>query len=178
MADQVVAYSLGPFSFGADSPIGGFLGFANGLSNNYAAGMHVASTNPTVADAIIANQYVPPGAVAAAYNAPVSSNPFVAFGNAAGGFVGAGTTGIGTIAGSAGSAAAPGVAQGASGVAGGIANVGGAGLLGGLKGAVTGGLAGISTGLGSPNLGGGGGGSGFLIVAAGIGLLLVFLLLT
>lgn len=172
---MVDSYTLGPISAGADSPLGGLLGFAAGLSNDYSAGLTTYTNNPAVGNAIIEGRQLSPAGVAAAQQAattPQSSNPFVATGRIFGGLLGAGTDATGTIFRSGGDTAAPGVASGAGGITSGIFNVGGAGLAGGVSGALSGGLSGIGTALGTPGAG------GFMLIAGGLVLLLLFLLLS
>lgn len=162
--DQVIGYQLGPVSAPAGTPLGDFLGFIQGRSNDFAAGHDYLQSNPAQASAVIGQQWGSAG-------------------RDIGSTFGAGATAIGGLASGAGVGASSGLAAGASGVAYGVGTAGAATVGGGISGGLQGILAGISTGIGSkvPGLGGAagsgtvGGVPTFVFLGAGL-LLLVFLL--
>lgn len=170
MADS---YTLGPISAGADSPLGALLGFAQGISSNFATGQEIYVNNPAVGNAIISGQPLSPAgitALQAAVTTPRSSNPLVAFGQDIGSFFGAGGVGLGTIIGTAGQTGGSGIAAGASGAVGGISTLGASALGGGLQGLFSGSIAGIGNALGV-------GSDSAILIAGGLAILLLFLLL-
>lgn len=178
------SYTLGPISAGANSPLGQFFGFANGLSNNFATGLNAAVNAPTASAHIISGQNVTGTDVAALQAAEakgLSSNPFVALGQILGGIGGTGVEATGTIVGVTGTTASPGIATGASSATTGVVSAASAGVGGAASGILPGLSSGIGAALGNSGIGTGGGGafgSTFFLVGAGLLLILVFLVLS
>ena len=189
-----VSYTLGPFSAGQDSPLGGLFGFLNGLSNNYqagaglagsdfAAGLNLAVNNPSATGYVLRadtdQQYTPAQiqAIKDAETKGLSSNPLVAVGQVLGGVFGTGVNTVGTVAGSAGGTAAPLVSQGAQQGVGGVAQVASAGVSGGFLGGIQGLGAGLSNTIAGQSGGGlfpsGVGGGGTLIFVAVVVLVII-----
>ncbi len=184
MATVPVSYQLGPISAGANSPLGGFFGFINGLSNNYATGLNVAVNDPAAATAILSDPFGTPKftptdifAINAAEQKGLATNPFVQIGQVGGTLLGTGTGVIGRAVGVGGAAAGPGVASGAHGAVQGVTTVASAGVAGGASGILPGLSAGIQDALGIGSGSGTGGNGTFLLIAAGLILILLFLVL-
>ena len=189
-----VSYTFGPFSAGGDSPLGGVLGFLNGLNanwsagaalagSNYAAGLNLAVNNPAAAGYLFRadtnQQYTQDqiNAIKEAETRGLSSNPFIATGQIAGSVFGTGVSTIGEVVGVTGGQAAFGTAQGVQQGVGGVATVAGAGATGGFLGAIQGLGSGVSTGLAGAGSGpfgtAGGGVSPTLILVAVIVLVII-----
>jgi hypothetical protein len=183
MTQQVVSYQLGPISAGANSPLGGFFGFIQGLSSNYATGLNAAVNAPAASAHIIGGGNVTASDVAALQAAEqkgLSDNPFVSLGQILGGIAGTGVTAGGTIVGVSGTTASPGIATGASSAVTGITSAASAGVAGGASGLLPGLSSGIGAALGNSGIGTGGAGgfgSTFLLIAGGLILVLLFVTL-
>jgi hypothetical protein len=179
-----VSYQLGPISAGANSPLGGFFGFISGLSSNYATGLNAAVNAPEASGHILGGQQVTASDVQslqAAERKGLSDNPFVALGQILGGIGGTGATAAGTVVGVGGVTASPGLATGASSAVTGVTSAAGATVAGGASGILPGLSSGIGAALHNQGIGTGGAGgfgSTFLLVAAGLILILVYLTLS
>ncbi len=180
---QVVAYQLGPFTIGADSPLGGFLGFANNVSTNYAGGLGFSLAHPNEASAMVAqgaaNVGAIPGTILGTGVNAVGSGIGGVFAGAGPG-VGQGAASLGAGIGSGVSAAGPGVGLGVGAAASGIGSGLGSAAVAAGTGVGTGiGAAGAGIGTGineaAPIAGAGvgyGAGQGLAGIGAGLGNLL------
>jgi hypothetical protein len=176
------SYQLGPISAGANSPLGGFFGFISGLSSNYATGLNAAVNAPVASGHIISGGQVTAADVAAlrtAEQAGLSPNPFVQIGQVFGGIFGTGIETAGTVVGVTGTTASPGIASGSASAVTGITSGVSAGVAGGASGLLPGLSSGIGAALGNAGIGNAGGGPGtsFLLIGAGLILVLLFLVL-
>lgn len=147
-SQQVVAYQLGPFTIGADSPLGGFLGFANNVSNNYANGLGFSLAHPNEASAAVAqgaaNVGLVPGTIIGTGVNAIGSGIGGVFAGAGTG-VGQGAATLGAGIGSGVSSAGPGVGLGVGAAAQGIGS--------GLGSAAVAAGTGVGTGIGAAGAG-------------------------
>jgi len=159
-----VDYQVGPFGFGAESPLGIFfngirpladsLGFQDPL-NNLNRGLALQVNNPQAAGFLLRadlDQQLTPAQIQAVKSAEtknLSSNPITAVSQIIGGVFGTGVEVAGQVVGGAGQAAAFPVSAGAQQGVGGVAQVAGAGASGAFGGAIQGLGSGLSTTLGA-----------------------------
>lgn len=145
----VVSYTLGPISAGANSPLGGLLGWMNGLSSSFDTGLRLATVSPALSGAVIGGQPVDPANVrtALSVNPNPSGSPFVGIGQLIGAILGTGINAIGVTVGTAGTGASTGVSSGLRSGVSGLATVGSSGATGGFTGLIEGLGTGTVTGL-------------------------------
>jgi hypothetical protein len=152
----VTDYSLFGITAGGDSPLGGFFAGIQSLSDQFATGLHVASVDPTLANAVIAGGQLTPASAPRlqkdlATNPNPSGNPIVGAGQTFGTLFGTGFGAVGDFVGLSAQTAGPGVGQGIGAGVGGIGQgIGTAAIVAGpgVGQGLGAGLAGIGTGVG------------------------------